>query len=47
MATNRLNSLPDFLLQEYPAGKVIVNQGDLPEHLFFVAKGIIYEDRLK
>lgn len=25
--------------QEYPAGKVIINQGDLPEHLFFVAKG--------
>ncbi|XP_073252480.1 uncharacterized protein [Porites lutea] len=25
--------------QEYPAGKVIVNQGDRPEHLFFVAKG--------
>lgn len=25
--------------QEYPAGTVIVNQGDRPEHLFFVAKG--------
>ncbi|XP_032219235.2 uncharacterized protein LOC5518697 isoform X2 [Nematostella vectensis] len=38
-AEERAVLVPLMAKQEYSAGKVIINQGEIPEHVFFVGKG--------